>query len=775
MYRHTILLLVLLLISFTFAQNSKITIAVVKDGSSAEEQLVERIETELQRLVKTGIDIKFKAAPEFDAGWDVKQVKNVINNALKDRQVDMILAVGSLVTIAAAQPDVRLSKPFVSTFVQRADIIGIPFEKGQGLKDNFNMIVIPQRAERDMRAFQELIHFKKLHIGIGKAEESFLENKQNGLLQYEDSLGIELELVPISDDISGSIAGLDADTEAFLITRIPHLTLSQRKQLMDELNNRKIPTFSLVGYPDVELGVLAALAPDITEQIIRRVALNLHRLIRGERTDNLAAVLTVDSQILINARTAEAIGFSPSTETKVMANFLYGEALKRDLPKLNLSQTFKMAEDGNISLSISDAEVETSLNDKLITRGSLLPQINAEGSYNRFNPRGEAIRDVLPDAMSVVNVSLSQMIYDDRLISNFRSADRTYEANLHKRETTRFDAMSNGGKAYLMLVLATLFTQIEVDNVRLTRDNLELSHLRVDVGYSGKDEVYRWQAELAQNQSSLIRREANIETRQIGLNQVLGLDQYRRWEVTEIQIDEDVFYFLEGKLDPVYDNISSWDKFRNFIIQFAIKNAPEIKYLDKTIEAQDIQVGQRTRRWFLPVFSVNLGYNYELFRTPEMSNVDKTNYTLDLRASYPIFNGLERLYNIQREKTVLTGFERERQLVTDLVERRTRIAMRHVERSFPTIKLYNSAAKNARQNLDLVRDKYAQGIVNVTDLLEAQNQSLSANLNAAAAQYTFLIDLVDFQRAIAWFEDEKSAEEKEAFLQKVEAVINGEN
>jgi hypothetical protein len=70
--------------------------------------------------------------------------------------------------------------------------------------------------------------------------------------------------------------------------------------------------------------------------------------------------------MLINARTAAAIGYSPNAETKVMANFLYEEALKSDLPTLNLPQTLKLAEDGNISLSISDAEVETSLNDKLI-------------------------------------------------------------------------------------------------------------------------------------------------------------------------------------------------------------------------------------------------------------------------------------------------------------------------------------------------------------------------------------------------------------------------
>jgi outer membrane protein TolC len=749
----------------------EVTIAVVKDGPSSEEQLVPQIESELNRLVKDDATIRFKTDPSFDAGWDPDRIPDVIQNALRDRSVDMIMAIGALVTKAAADPDLILSKPFLSTFVQRADLTGMPYHKDRPPKINFSMIMIPQRAERDFRAFSQLANFKKLYVGITSAEEQISIDSQTGLKRYEDSLGIKIEIVPISDDITSSLSGLDKDIEAFFLTRLSHLSDVQRKELIDELNVRKIPSFSLLGLPDVEIGVLSGLAPDITDQVVRRVALNFHRLIRGEKTSDLSMTLTVDSRLVINARTASSIGFVPSAETKVMANFLFEEALKSDLPTLNLPQTFKLAEDGNISLSISDVEVETSLNDKLITRSPLLPQVNAEGTYNRLNPRSEALKEVFPDAISVLNVSLSQMIYDDRLISDFRSSDRIYEARQQKREMVRLDAMAKGGDAYLFVVLADLSTKIEADNLGLTRDNLELARLRVDVGYSGKDEVYRWQAELSQNQSKLIRSEADIENRQIDLNQILGLNQYLRWEVEEIQIDEDIFYFLEGRLDPVYDNTSDWGKFRNFIVQFAVTNAPEIRTIDKLIEAQNIQVGQRTRRWFLPILSLNFGYNYELYRTPEMENVDKTNYTFDLRASYPIFNGLDRLYEVQREKSVLTGYERERQLLSDLVERRTRTSMRRIESSFPTIKLYNNAAKNAERNLVLVQDKYAQGIVNVTDLLEAQNQTLSAKLNAVAAQYNYLIDLVGFQRAISWFEDEKSEEAKDAFLNKVEEAL----
>ena len=774
MHKHTILFLILALVSISLAQNRNITIAVVKDGFSAEEQLVGQIETELQRLVKSGTKIKFKTGPQFDARWENGRMRQVILNALKDREVDMILAVGSLVTQEAAKSDLALSKPLVSTFVQRADITGISYQDDQTLKNNFSMIIIPQRAERDIRAFQQLFAFKKLHIAISRAEQTLLTHRRTGLMQYEDSLGIELVLVPISDDITGSLAMIDSDAEAFLLTRIPHLTISQRQELIAEINTRKIPSFSLLGHSDVEMGVLAALAPDISEQIIRRVALNLHRLIRGETTDDLAVTLTVDSRLLINGRTAGAIGYFPSAEMKVLAQFIHEQDLEESTTPLNFAQTLKMAEEGNVTLSITDTRVETSLRDQQRARSFLLPQINAGANYNRIKPRSETFEEFLPDAFSIVGVTVSQMLYDDKIVSDLRSSSRQYEAEQHKREIVRLNALTRAGEAYLNLVLTYLFSRIEGDNVRLTEDNLELSRLRVDVGYSGRDEVFRWQAELAQNQSTLIESMAGIESRQINLNQVLGIEQNLRWQPEAIEVDPEVFYFLDGRLDNIYDNRNNWEKFRSFSVEFAFENAAELKALERSIEAQDIQVGQRQRQWFLPTFSFNFRYGYELSRTPAVEGIDRNSHQLNVRASYPLFNGARRYYDIQREKSVLTGFERQQQLVRDRVERRTRNALRQIESSFPTIKLRQTASENARQNLVLVQDKYGEGIINVTDLLEAQNQNLTASLNAVAAVYQYLLDLVSYQRAISWFEDEKSEEEKEAFLNQAEAVISSD-
>ena len=113
-------------------------------------------------------------------------------------------------------------------------------------------------------------------------------------------------------------------------------------------------------------------------------------------------------------------------------------------------------------------------------------------------------------------------------------------------------------------------------------------------------------------------------------------------------------------------------------------------------------------------------------------------------------------------------------MARQFVEQRTRTSIRNIESSFPSIKFSISAAENAQKNLDVVQDKYRQGIEFITRLLEAQSTSFIADQNAAASTYTFLIDLLNFQRAISWFEVEKSAEEKAELVRMIKAAINGE-
>ena len=63
-----------------------------------------------------------------------------------------------------------------------------------------------------------------------------------------------------------------------------------------------------------------------------------------------AVTLAVNTRLVINARTAAAIGYAPDARTRILAHFLHPEALQSEEEPLTLDQTLQMALDGNITL-----------------------------------------------------------------------------------------------------------------------------------------------------------------------------------------------------------------------------------------------------------------------------------------------------------------------------------------------------------------------------------------------------------------------------------------
>ncbi len=62
------------------------------------------------------------------------------------------------------------------------------------------------------------------------------------------------------------------------------------------------------------------------------------------------------------------------------------------------------------------------------------------------------------------------------------------------------------------------------------------------------------------------------------------------------------------------------------------------------------------------------------------------------------------------------------------------------------------SAELSRESLELVQDEYAKGLSSIVDLVDAQNEALSDNLNALSSEYEFLINVFNTDRAVGRFE-----------------------
>jgi outer membrane protein TolC len=746
----------------------EITIGVVTDGPGPNTEVVAAVEQELAKHLPRDTTARWRSDPAFDAGWGLDRAAAALGAALGDPGVDYVLTLGFATAREAARPDLQLTKPVLNGFVQPADIFGLAYGRtDRSAKENLAVIAVPSRMARDVERFRQLVPFRSLTVPVNAQRLDFPDDLREAIAAFEKRLGIQIDFVGVSDDVDAAIAGI-GNAEAVYLTRLERLDRAARQQLIDALNAKGIPTFSGRGNADVHMGALAAQTPDFSQQVVRRLALNLSRLIRGESASTLPVLMSVDTRLTINAATAKAIGWSPDRETRIFARYLNPEALELSAESLELAAAFELAEQENTDLEIEDAVVESAREDQFTAKSALLPQISTQLSAV------QAETDFLDaESAAIGQLALRQQIWDDRARSNYRGSQQLFLSAEEDRETVRLDVLADTGAAFYGLGLSQALYRIEADNLQLTEEFLGLAELRREVGYSGREEILRWQSAVAESRGRLFRQNQDVETTRIALNRILGIDQGRRWYPAETEIDPEVFTWLDGKLGEMFGDVESGERIKDELVRFAMENAPELRSLDRIIEAQQIETDRLKRRYTVPDVFAQGAYENQLTDADNPIFPEEWSYSVGVFATYPLFEGGRRKHELASARADLDGLSRQRDLVAELVEQRTRSAIQRAVNSFPRVKFSRQAADAATESLELVRDQYTEGTVNVTDLLDAQNQKFTADQAVTIAIFEFLADLIALERAIGWFEADQGPGARDALAERLFSAAGG--
>jgi outer membrane protein TolC len=757
------------------ASSADWTIAVVKDGDGIYfEKLSALVEKELDILTQDDVDVVFKTEPAFNAAWQPQRIDSVLEAALNDPEVDLVLAAGILVARRATEEDLPLSKPVVSGFVQDPDAVGLPYNAdGRSTKKNFNFTVIPLRSTRDLEVFSEIVDFEHLAIAVDDILLQEMDSIDAIVALTEKRLNRKISLVPMATSAAELLDGIGPSVDAVYLTPPLRMTRAEWQQVIDGLNARKIPTFSLMGHPDVRRGALAGLAPEADTRLARRIALNIDQIMAGIPPEELRVPMMLDEQLMINAETAVAIDYAPSFEVSIEwgAEYINEEALDRGAP-LALAQAIELALEQNQDMAVKEAEVRSSREDQRLALSTLLPQVEGNVTQSRIDrDRAEASFGLQPLERRTAGVSASQVLFNDPAFSAYRAAARLYRGSLHEQEATRLDTMEAAAKQYILFLQARKLLDIELDNLRLSRNNRDLARIRREVGAADPEEVYRWETEVAAQRATAIAAHSAMEQARIALNQVMGMPQSKRWLPADITLSENGYYLLEGRLETELKNDRDLAAFEAFLVLQALERSPLLEALDKSIEAQRITLNQARRRYIVPEVGVSFTYDHVLdeefegeLTTDEGMATDDDEWMLAVQATLPLFQGGGRHFAILRARAQLDTLEETRQRAAQLIEQRARTAFYAISSSYPNLRLQQTAADYAAKNFDVIQDKYAQGSVSILDLLDAQNQSFVANQNAAIAVYSFLADVMEVQRSMAWFELDHSDEEKDAWV-----------
>ena len=765
-------------------QKPTVTIGIITDGSyDRHEDLLLLFRQEIIDLLSIDYNVRLPDDKHLRGDWTLSRIDSAVDQLLADPEVDLVLTLGPISSHLASGRR-NLPKPLVTPIIIDAQLQGLPMEDGASGIPNLSYVALP--LGRDLEVFREIVEFDRVAILINgplaEAIPGIAEKTRTGSL----ALGIEPTIIRVGMTVDSALEALAAGQfEAVYV--LPQLQLSPADWdlLVQTLIDRRLPSFTWIGRREVVDGILAGRRPErFMQRLARRNALNVQRILLGEEPGRLPVGFAAQERLTINMATARAIGAYPPFKIMTEAELIADEDRIAER-EVSLESAVRDALSLNLDLAAADRAVAAGAQDVKLARSDLLPQIDLSALANQIDEdRAGLLFAGQPERLFAGSATLRQVIYAEPLWANLSVQGSVQEAREQDRESLRLDIAQQAAVTYLNVLIAKTVERIERENLFVTRENLELSQIREQIGTASAGEVYRWETVIASNRGAVIDANARRNVTEIELNRLLNRPLEERFATAEADLSDPVLLSSQDRLYSYLSNQQSFRVFRQFMAQEAIESSPELRAIAAIISAQQRALKSAGRSFWLPTlgleasvtntfstsgagsqfFPGSLGLNgADGFQPP-----DDIGWSVAFVLSYPLLTGGGRFAVRSQAAEELAQLEVEREALSDRVEGRVRSTLHEMGASLANIDLSRDAAEAARSAFGLVQDSYSRGAASVTDLLDAQQTALTTDAQASNAVYDFLIDMMNVERAAGRFDFFTSADQREAFFQRLE-------
>jgi outer membrane protein TolC/ABC-type uncharacterized transport system substrate-binding protein len=755
-------------------QARDVRVAVVTDGVAGRQIFSgEVIQREIANVASPEFNIVMPADKRFAGDWSYEGAGVALDRALADRDVDVVIAVGILTSQQASQRK-TLAKPVIAPMVIDPILQAYPLAEGRSGRHNFTYIADFQSVGNEVRSFQQIVGFKHMAVLVDDSLLTALPQIAAKADETAAALKVRISLVRAGGDLDALIAAVPADADAVYVTPL-RFDEEQVRALAAALAARRLPTFSVAGRSEVEAGMLMSTggAERDVERLARRVLLMIQRIAGGEDPATFDVAFPTSQRLVINMQVARDIGFSPRWQFLADAEQLH-QAPAGAQP-LTLLEAMRAAIDANPALAASRERLGSAEDDVRIARSDLLPQLGASAARTRID-EDRASPLIQAEDTTSVGANFSQLIYSERAWAGFSISKSLAEAQRQSERTDMLDTLNDSASAYLNLLRTKSVEEVRRHNVENTRKNLETSRVREEVGLGGRSDYLRWVSQLALDKQELLAAESRRRQAETELLRILHRPASQPIDTVETGLDDPLALVSSPRTQLFLDTPARWAQFMEYAVDTALKNAPEIAQAHAVVEARERALDSATRSFYLPDLAL-VSNGSKITESSGAGSLsvpgapDDESWSVTLQATLPLFTGGLRGAQRSQARHELRAGEADRSSTIDGIEARTRAVLHRTASSWPAIELSREAAAAAGENLDNVTEAYARGAVSVTDLIDAQEASLSAGLSATDAKYGFLIDFIGVLRSMGEFEILLDPSSREAWYQRMETWL----
>jgi outer membrane protein TolC len=388
---------------------------------------------------------------------------------------------------------------------------------------------------------------------------------------------------------------------------------------------------------------------------------------------------------------------------------------------------------------VRQASIDEAINERNIgiSLSAWLPQVTGSGLYDYYFkggpivPSGGSSSTGTPNNLSTLGLQANQVIYNNDVLQAAKAAK--YSRLYYKENTTssQINVVSDVSKAFFDVLLSQKQLDILNEDIARLKRSLKDAYSQYTAGVVDKTD-YK-QATIALNNSLATRKqtEESIKSKFAYLKQIMGFnpDNTLTLDYDSARYESEAIIDTNQKLD--------------------VNNRIEYQLLQTQKNLQNINVSYY--KWgFLPSVSATGVYDWYYLSNSfsTLYNNSFPNAYVGLTLSIPIFQGGKRLQNLSKARLQVDRAD------LDIVNSRNTINTEYVQ----ALASYKSNYTNwqfLKQNVDLAKDvykvvslQYREGIKTYLDVIVAQSDLITAELNYYNALFQLLSSKIDFQKAL---------------------------
>lgn len=403
---------------------------------------------------------------------------------------------------------------------------------------------------------------------------------------------------------------------------------------------------------------------------------------------------------------------------------------------LSLDEALRAAAKASESIEVARADVERSRSAVTTARAGYLPTVNGTASYQRtlateFDDISFGAPTMTDEEIDLpfgrrnnwrLGITASQPIFD-----GFRTSAQIDQAKAGVRlaelgvATTKTELVLQVATAYYDAVLAD--RQVEIGEVTLQQaeQTLAETQLKFKQGTAPEFDLVRAQVSRDNQSTQMVQFRVQRDVAYVQLRRLIGVPLDRPIQLTS-RLDAD-------DLDAMLSSARAAAGLPPNAQRVAIEQAKE----QVTASAAGVKAAKSA--WY-PTLAAGTDFGLVNYENQPFNGDWRTNWTLGLNLSIPIFDGLRRNANIASSKAALKSSQAQLQNITEVAQVEAAQADANVQASVVTLETTTRTVGQAKRAYQIAELRFSQGASTHLELVDARVQLEQSQVNQARSQHS---------------------------------------